>query len=225
MNNPDGVTPDKEQGAAGEDLVGPDSPDELLANARAGIKALECKVREQVEQHIDACLAVALDEAASLSTELRDTKKERAARRKAAKKSASRWKRDVERPSGILGLFKSCLSEVTGHIDKLDDKAAQTSLMVNLGFLLRASGSTAVQLTESKSNELNALKELNKHRTRDATHATEIASALVDEIILKRACPHRTNDGWKRGTPGKIEPGVNRDIKKRNAEEACRTRI
>jgi hypothetical protein len=38
MNNPDGVTPDKEQGAAGEDLVGPDSPDELLANARAGIR-------------------------------------------------------------------------------------------------------------------------------------------------------------------------------------------
>jgi hypothetical protein len=99
-----------EHDADNEDFVGlPDSPAELIANARAGIDALECRLKERVERHIDACLAVTLAEAADLSAVLREPDKKRAARREAARWKAAKSKEDVKRPSGILGLFKSCL--------------------------------------------------------------------------------------------------------------------
>ena len=194
------------------------NPDELIANARAGIDAFEGKLKERVERHIDACLAVALAEAADFSAVLREPDKERESRRKAARCKAAKWKEDVERPSGVLGLFKSCLLEVMNYIDALPDRAVQASLMVNLGFLLRASGSSADRLMESESNELEALKRLNDTRTQNATKANKTASAQVNEIILKHACPHRTEDGWEHGTPKKIQPGVHKDIDKLNAE-------
>jgi hypothetical protein len=208
-----------EPGADNEDFVGPhDSLAELIANARAGIDALEGRLKERVERHIDACLAVALDEAADSSVVLREPDKKRAARRKAAKWKAAKWKEDVERPSGILFLFKSCLLDVMNHIDAIPDRAVQASLMVNLGFLLRASGSSADRLMESELNELKALRQINSHRTNTATHTKKTGSAQIDEIIMKHAGPYRTEDGWQHGTPKNIRPAVNRGIDKLNAE-------
>jgi hypothetical protein len=210
-----------EPGADSEDFVGPrDSTAELIANARAGIDALEGRLKERVERHIDACLAVALAEAADSSAVLGEPDEKREARRKAAKWKAAKWKEDVERPSGILFLFKSCLLEVMSHIDALPDRAVQASLMVNLGFLLRASGSSADRFMESESNELmKALKLLNDTRPAQATKAKKTDSAQIDEIILNRASPHRTDDGgWERGTLKKIQPDVERDVNKINAE-------
>jgi hypothetical protein len=208
-----------EPGADNEDFVRPrDSQAELIANARAGIDALEGRLKERVERHIDACLAVALDEAADSSAVLREPDKKRAARRKAAKWKAAKWKEDVERPSGILGLFKSCLLEVMNHIDALPDRAVQASLMVNLGFLLRASGSSADRLMESESKELEALKRLNDTRAQDATKAKKTASAQTDKIILNRAGPCRPDGGWAHGTPKNILRDVHKDIERHNAE-------
>ena len=211
-----------EHDADSEDFVGlPDSPAELIANARAGIDALEGRLKERVERHIDACLDVELAEAADSSAVLREPDKKRVARRKAAKWKAAKWKEDVERPSGILFLFKSCLLEVMNYIDALPDRAVQASLMVNLGFLLRASGSSADQLMESEYNELKALKLLNDTRPAAATKAKKTDSAQIDEIILNRAFPYRTENGWEHGTPKEIQPDVNRDINKLNAERSA----
>jgi hypothetical protein len=209
-----------EPGADDEDFVAPrDSTAELIANARAGIDAFEGRLKERVERHIDACLAVALAEAADSSAVLSEPDKKREARRKAARWKAAKWKEDVERPSGVLGLFKSCLLEVMNHIDALPDRAVQASLMVNLGFLLRASGSNADRLMESDSNEFKALKLLNDTRPQPATKARKTDSALINEIILNRASPYRTDDGgWERGTLKKIQLDVEEDIKKINAE-------
>ena len=122
-----------EHDADGEDLVGlPDSPAELIANARAQIKALEATVRKQIEQDIDARLSVA--ERPSAVQE--ETDEELAARRLAAGRKASKWKADAQRPSGVLGLFSNCLREVRDHIEALDDEAVRSSLMADLGFLL-----------------------------------------------------------------------------------------
>jgi hypothetical protein len=208
-----------EHDADSEDFVGPrDSTAELIANARAGIDAFEGRLKERVERHIDACLDVALAEAADSSAVLGEPDEKRKARRKAAKWQAAKWKEDVERPSGILFLFKSCLLEVMNHIDALPDRAVQASLMVSLGFLLRASGSSADRLMESESDQLEALKRLNDTRPQNATKANKTGSAKIDEIILNRADPYRTEDGWEHGTTKKIQPDVDKDIEKLNAE-------
>jgi hypothetical protein len=207
-----------EHDADSEDLVGPDSSAELIAGAWERIKALEGTVREQVDQHINARLAEALAESARLSDVLRDTAKESASRREAAKRKASRWRADVRRPSGILGLFSISLREVTGHIDALADKAIRTSLMVDLAFLLHVAGSGGTHLAESEADELKALRRINSHRPQHATRATKNASAKINEIILNRAGPYSTDDGWEQGTPKKILPDVHKDIEKLNAE-------
>lgn len=83
-------------------------------------------------------------------------------------------------------------------------------------------GRRGVQLLESefkpKADELSAFKQAKKDRTWQANEANRALSAMVDEIILKHSCKYITDDGWARGTAGKIEKVVNKDIDKLNAE-------
>jgi hypothetical protein len=214
-----------EPGADNEDFVGlPDSPAELIANARARIDALEAKVVQQVDQYADTCLAASLAEAERLSIVLRDTDKERASRREAAKRKASRWRADFRRPSGILGLFSSKLRKVTGHIDGLRDKGVQASLMEDLAFLLHVVGSMDDQLMESESNGQNALKHLNNDRTGPPTKARRKRKEFRDERVRVRAEEYRARPGIsKRSTPESIAEGiidlVNSDLKAMGMKE------
>jgi hypothetical protein len=50
------------------------------------------------------------------------------------------------------------------------------------------------------------------------TEAKKTASAQIDDILLNRAGPYRTDDGWAHGTTKKIQPAVHKDIEKLNAE-------
>jgi hypothetical protein len=113
-----------EPGADNEDFVSPDSSTELIANARARVKALEATVRKQIEQDIDARLSAAKRP----SVVQEETNEELAARRKAAKWKAEKWKADAQRRSGFLGLFSESLREVMDHIDALEDEAVRPSL-------------------------------------------------------------------------------------------------
>jgi hypothetical protein len=204
------------------------------AIARKRILALEGKVSGQVGQYVDAWLA----EAERPSTVQDETDEELAARRKAAKWKAAKWKADAQRRSGFLGLFSDSLRAAMDHIDALADEAVRSSLMVNLGFLLVASNNAGALASEAAGSgaptdiapdlgavidELNAFKQRDKDRPAAATLAKKTASAQVDEIILNRAGPYRTDDGWAHGTPKKIQPAVERDIGKLNAERraAC----
>jgi hypothetical protein len=192
-----------------EDFVGPsDAPDEL-ANARARIEVIEGKVKEQVGQYVDGCLATWLAEAERLSIVLQDTDEERASRRRAAKRKASQWKADAQRPSGVLGLFSSSLREVTDHVDALADKAIRTSLMVDLGFILQVVGNMSAHLMESESNGQNALQHLHKDRTKPATKARRSQREFRDELVRVRADEYIAKPGKsKKSTFESIAEGI-----------------
>jgi len=156
-----------ESGADNEDLVGPDSSTELIAAARARIKALEATVRKQIEQDIDARLSAAKRPSAVQE----ETDEELAARRLAAERKASKWKADAQRPSGVLGLFANCLLEVMDHIDALTDEAVRSSLMADLGFLLDVSnkaGALAGDWAIEKNKKTSAVARLVNSRKPEA---------------------------------------------------------
>jgi hypothetical protein len=161
MNNPDGVTPDKEQGSSGEDL----------AAARARIKDLEATVRKQFEQDIDA----RLPNAKRASAVQEETDEESAARRVAAERKASKLKAYAQRPSSVLGLFSNCLREVMDHIEALDDEGVRSSLMADLGFLLVA------------SNKAGALAgELAVENKKKGTAVARLANSIKPEAKLDK---------------------------------------
>jgi hypothetical protein len=100
---------------------------------------------------------------------------------------------------------------------------AARAMIENGGLALAAQKIVGDREVDFKSkpleDELHARKESQKKQTQPMNKAKKTRSAQKDEIILNRAAPYRTDDGgWKHGTTKKIQPHVNEDIVKLNAE-------
>jgi hypothetical protein len=99
---------------------------------------------------------------------------------------------------------------------------AARAMIENGGLALAAQkiiGSREVDFTSKPlKDELHARKESQNKQTKRATETKKTDSAQVDEIILDLGRPCRTDDGWKRGTPKKIQPDLHKAIKKLNEE-------
>jgi hypothetical protein len=202
----------REHVAPSEEFGVPTS-DKLIADARARVSCVEEKVKKQVEQYIDTQLAALLAEAERVSIILRDTDEERTSRRMDARRKAARWTTDVKRPSGTVTLFSRCLRELIDHVDALTDKKIQTSLMVDLGFVLKVANDMGALLIESVAEGQSAIKRLSEDRTAPATKERQKRKQFLDERVQVRAKEYLKRPGVsKKSKPQRIALAIHESI-------------